>query len=298
MPPRPRGTAVIQKRLGAELRRIREARGLRLDDVADELQVSPSTVSRIETGHTVPKVWEVRALAEFYATGPDAAAELVEWAGALKEGGWWRPIAKSLQADIQYLVSLESESTEIRNLCVPAIYGLLQAPLYARELFRAMLPDATDSRIDELVELRMRRQEIVTRSDDPVRLHVIADEACLHRPMGSAETTREQLGVLLERAALPNVTLQVLGHHQPFHRGAVTGFTVFIPRLPDVDPEVVSLERLDQEVFEEANVDLYQAAFTSLSRHAMDPTASRELIDHIRSGRSPAAPRESGKGQQ
>lgn len=289
MPPRLRGTAVIQKRLGAELRRIRDARGFRLDDVADELQVSPSTVSRIETGHTVPKVWEVKALAAFYGTDPAVEAELVEWAGALKEGGWWRPIAKSLQADIQYLVSLESESAEIRNHCISIVYGLLQPQAYARELFKTLLPEAADDRIEEFVALRMRRQETITRSDDPVQLHVIADEACLHRPIGSPDVTRGQLAALLERAELPNVTLQVLGLHQSFHRAALTAFTIFLPRLAEVDPEVVSLERLDQEVFEEANVDIYKTVFADLSQHALDPAASRKLIDNIRSGRSPAA---------
>jgi transcriptional regulator with XRE-family HTH domain len=263
---------------------MREARGLRLDQVADELQVSPSTVSRIETGLTTPKVWEVRALASFYGVESDTEAELVEWATALKAGEWWRPIAKSLHADAQYLVALETEAAEIRNHCVLVVYGLLQSRNYARAVASSMLIGANQKEIDEFVELRVRRQELITRSDDPVQLHVIADEVCLRRPMATKEVMQEQLATLLERSELPNVTLQVMGLDQDFHRAAVSSYTIFIPRLRDVDPEVVSLERIDQEVFEEANTDLYVASFASLSQHALDPAASRKRIEQLRRG--------------
>jgi transcriptional regulator with XRE-family HTH domain len=288
VPPRPRGTAVIQRRLGTELRRLRDDRGLRLDQVADELQVSPSTISRIETGHTMPKVWEVRALASFYRVEPELEAQLIEWAAALKEGEWWRPIAKSLQIDVQYLVSLEAESAEIRNHCIPVVYGLLQSRSYAREVLARMLPNADEGVINDFVKLRMRRQELITRSDDPVRLHVIADEACLRRPVGTPDVMHQQLTHMLERAELTNVTLQILGLDQTFHRGALCSFTIFIPRL-DIDPQVVSLERVDQEVFEEANAEIYETSFTSLSQHALNPAASRKMIEKIRRGLSPTA---------
>ena len=147
MPPRPRGTAVIHKRLGAELRKMREDRGLRLDQVADELQVSPSTVSRLETGHTMPKVWEVRALASFYQVEPEVETRLIEWANALKAGEWWRPIAKSLQDDIQFRWSRSSESVEIRNHCIPVIYGLLQSPAYAQAVIAKMLVNANEEEL-------------------------------------------------------------------------------------------------------------------------------------------------------
>lgn len=45
-----RGPDLCRHRLGSELRRLREAASLRLEDVAAALEVAPSTVSRIETG--------------------------------------------------------------------------------------------------------------------------------------------------------------------------------------------------------------------------------------------------------
>jgi transcriptional regulator with XRE-family HTH domain len=280
--PGPFGTAVIQKRLGTALRRMREDSGLRLDQVADELQVSPSTISRIETGHTVPRVWDVKALAAIYQADPDTEAQLTSWATALKTGGWWQSIIGPLQADIQYIVSLETESAEIRAHCSGAVYGLLQTREYAQEILRQMLP--RDAPIAEFVELRMRRQDLVTRSADPVRLHVIADETCLRRPMAGPDVMREQLASLLEMAALANVTLQVIDLDQPFHPAMISAFTIYLPRLPDLDPEVVSIERIDHEVFEEANAGLYQASFASLSQRALTPAASRNKIEQIRLG--------------
>ena len=85
------------------------------------------------------------------------------------------------------------------------------------------------------------------------------------------------------------MTLQVVGFEQDFHRRAVCAFTIYIPQLADVDPEVVSLERIDHEVFEEANVERYADSFTSLSQHAMDPAASRKMIERIRRELTPAA---------
>jgi len=279
MPPRQRGPNVIRKRLGNELRRIREQSNMRLDEVAAELEVSPSKISRLETGRAVPKVWDVRNLLTLYDVQDDAiTARLIKWANDGKAAGWWMRYSDSIRTDLEYYISLEAEAASIKSYCSPVIHGLLQTESYARAVL-SELASGDAAATDERLAVRLGRQDVLTRPEDPVELHAVLDEAALRRVMGSPAVMRGQFDLLLNRAAMPNVTLQVFPFEAGAHQAMMSTFTIFEPR-EDIDPVVVNIESIKHDAYDEGPPlsDELQAAFTDLSRRSLDPAASEALI--------------------
>src|SRR6202000_1988915 len=65
------GPTVRRRRLGTELRKLRESNGHKLEEVAAELGVAPSTLSRIETGKAPTKSAYLNQMLEMYGDRVD-----------------------------------------------------------------------------------------------------------------------------------------------------------------------------------------------------------------------------------
>ena len=273
------GPMVVRRRLGAALKRLRGERGLPLDTVARQLEISPSKLSRLETGQVAPRIRDVRDLLEIYEATPEMRTRALEWADQAKEPGWWQPFSAAIPADLDMYISLEAEAERIAMYSLP-ICGLLQTERYARALLAGCAPQTTPEQFDRLVEIRMKRQFVL----DPARadaaalhLHVVLDESGLHR-CSSGEVMREQLDELLARSRQPNVTLQVL----PFDAGYVTAsstFAIFEPREP-TDWTVVNVESSGQDAYFDSrgDVERYRTMWRDVVGRALDPDASRDLL--------------------
>src|ERR1700689_2564375 len=88
--PQPAGPALGRRRLGRELRQLREARWLRLEDVADRLGVAPSTLSRIESGKAPTRTGYLALMLDLYdIDDPAQRASLEELARQGQRDGWW-----------------------------------------------------------------------------------------------------------------------------------------------------------------------------------------------------------------
>ena len=129
------------------------------------------------------------------------------------------------------LIELERSATRLEVFTSSVVPGLLQTADYARELLRRSLPGKSDDELDDLVLFRLKRHRIFQREGDPLYYWAVIDEAALKRPIGGEETMAAQLRHLLERAAHPLVTVQVL----PFSRGAhpVLGGSLILYSLSD-----------------------------------------------------------------
>jgi hypothetical protein len=162
--------------------------------------------------------------------------------------------------------------------------GLLQTPEYATAVTRAAVGGLDDDRLDALVEVRLARQDVL-RSDPPLELSAVLDEAVLHREVGGPDVMARQLERLVEAAQLPQVRLQVL----PFAAGAhvgVTGPFVIFSFASTSDLDVVVLDHLTSSLYLERKEDLqaYTEAFNALQYHALSPEDSLEYIAGIGDG--------------
>jgi transcriptional regulator with XRE-family HTH domain len=278
------GPVVVRRRLGATLRRLREGANLRLEQVAAELEVSTSKISRLETGHSLPKTWDVRNLLSVYGLeDADRRDAILRWVEESKAVAWWHPYSEASPADIEYYLSLESEAASISHFCT-LVPGLLQTSAYARAVLFDMSGEdqgLTDSELDGLVAIRVRRQAALTRPENPLAFTVVLDEAALRRPVGTVDVMREQLKALVELADV--VDLRVRPFSAPTRRYSLSPFTIFFPRLASIDLTVVNLEASGRDYYLEEAPDVveFQAAFGVLLNDSFSREQSVSLIRGI-----------------
>jgi transcriptional regulator with XRE-family HTH domain len=266
-----------RRELGVRLRTLRLEQGLTVEQVAELLLCSPSKVSRMETGQRGATPRDIRDLCRIYSVS-DAAqvAYMMELAREGKQQGWWQ----THDLDFAAYVDLEQAAKATSYYQSSVVPGLLQTVDYMRGMYAGGLPgEITPERADELMKVRFRRQEILTR-DPPLPLHTILDEAVLRRIVGSPATMAAQLQHLTVVADSPNVTLQVL----PFATGAHPAMESMFNILEfDVVSPVVYVEGLMGMLYieRESDVTRYQRIFEFLRNIALDPQETIALVSEI-----------------
>jgi hypothetical protein len=218
----------------------------------------------------------------FYDTDLERQEELVEFARVARNRAWWQAYGDT---DVVPIVGLEVAAHTILQYEPMVVHGLLQTEDYARALIRALQPDLSTKKVQRLVELRMTRQELLKHPTAP-ELLVIVEECVLRRPVGGANTMREQLQSLIDTTAtLPNLTLQVLPLRVGEH-GALSGaFAIY--RFPDsADPDVVFFEHHLNDLYLEdpRQVERYAEAFERLRVSALSPNQSSSLLRTVIQG--------------
>ena len=273
------GPTVRRRRLGTELRKLRESSGYKLDEVAIGLGLTPSTLSRIETGKAPTKSAYLSQLLDIYGvTDSQQRQILIDMAREGHRKGWWAAYDDVLPSGFDIYVGLESETAAVRGYEVSVVPGLLQTPDYARAVLRQMFARHTPEQIDRLVDLRIERQR---RFDDdpPIEVRAVLDEAVIRRPVGGRSVMRGQLEHLLGAGDRPGVTIQVL----PFDCGAHAGYggPFSILEFPDrSDSEVAYVESVAGIIYLEKDRDVRARAeaFDRLRAAALPPGASADLI--------------------
>lgn len=274
-----RSPTVRRRRLGIELRRLREGAGLMIEDVATHLECSSSKVSRIETGKAVARVRDVRDMLELYDVTDTQADLLLTIVREAQQKGWWTDYEDVLPAAFETYVGLEAEASSLRTF-QHHVHGLLQTEDYARAILRgAHLSDSNG--VQRLVDLRMRRQDMLTKPT-PIELWAVIDEAALHRRIGGTEVMRGQLAHLVQAAEMPNVTLQVLPFAKGAHAGVIGAFTII--EFPDsTDNDVVYVDSPAGNIYLEKDKDLrrYTLVFDHLRAAALPPDESVPFIKTV-----------------
>ncbi len=276
------GPTVRRRRLGTELRRLREAHSLKLEEVAEKLGLAASTLSRIETGKAPTRTAYLSAMLDLYGVDePGGRQALVDMAREGHRKGWWAAWEDVLPTGFSVYVGLEAEAASLRAYESLVVHGLLQTEAYARVLMTTVRRKQTQDQIERLVDLRMQRQEVVLRAD-PIDLWLILDEAVIRRTMGAPELMRGQLNHLADASQWPNVTLQVL----PFSSGphpALNGPFTIIEFPERFDPDVVYTESVGGQAYleRERDVRARSEAFDLLRAAALSPADSTDLITKL-----------------
>jgi transcriptional regulator with XRE-family HTH domain len=269
---------VQQRRLARVLRSLREGADLTIDQVAEKLELSASTISRIETAQVGVRPRDVRALLDIYEVAEGRQRdELVELARKSRHQPWWGEYRLVPNASV---VGFEDDAAFIRQFSALVLPGVLQTREYANAVIRAIRHDAVGEEIDQRLELRMHRQELLTREGAP-DLWAILDEAVLRRLVGGPAVMREQLQRLIDVSALPNVTLQVLPFNAGPHAGMDGEFTIFSFSDP-ADPDLVFIENSGGDLYLERpdRTQRYRLIFSHLQAAALNPVESvRALAD-------------------
>lgn len=197
-----------QRAVRIGLRERRSAAGKTMQDVVAQLGWSINKLHRIETGQTVPTPVEVTRI--LLALGaPETEVEyLTTLAEQAQQQPNWPVSVRGMPRHFGPLTDFEREATELTEVSVTNVPGLLQLPDYARALSAAAGVPAAD--IERRVSYRMQRQEVLVRTGTPVQFRALIHEAVLHYRYGGPQVTVTQLRYLAAVSRYAHVSVRVI----------------------------------------------------------------------------------------
>jgi transcriptional regulator with XRE-family HTH domain len=279
----PDSPTVHQRRLRIELRRAREAAGLTQEQAAKALEWSLSKIIRIEAGTVRVAVTDVKVLLQLYDVPESGVDDLLDLARAAREQGWWNAYRRILGQGLVDLIGYESAASLSREFQSMVFPGLLQTSAYAHEILRSARPEASPEMIRDLVEVRVRRQELLDREDRLPAFVFVLDEAVVRRMVGGAAVMRAQLAHVLEMAKRPNVTVEVV----PFGVGAhpsLGGPFKIIEFADAQDDDVLYLEGVMGELIgRDYHEDIvrFREKFAALRSVSLGPEGTAVLLSEL-----------------
>ncbi|MEU1663465.1 helix-turn-helix transcriptional regulator [Streptomyces sparsogenes] len=274
------GPTVRRRRLGQELRRLRQEKGMTAEEVAEELMVSQSKISRLENGRRSISQRDVRDLCRTYKVEDKALVDsLMQMAKESRQQGWWNAFG-----DVPYSVYIgfETDAASLRVYEPQVLPGLLQTPEYAEAVISGALPEAPQEQIAQRVQVRLRRQERITDPAAPLRLWAVVDEAAMRRVVGSPKIMSEQLEYLVRMSHEPHVTVQALPFEMGSHPGMSGQFTI-LEFSDESDTSVVYLEGVTSDLYLEKHTDVqsYSMMYEHLRAQALNVDQSRQFITEV-----------------
>lgn len=260
---------------------------MNLEDVAPLLQLSVSTLSRIERGLTGVRVPDVEALCRIYGIDDaEVVAALVGLARQSAVKNWWQEFDDVMFRGFNLYVGLESSARQLTVYRPDIVSGLFQTPGYARAVERGFMPDEPEDVRDRRIQLKKKRQALITRRTNPAGADLVVHESVLRTVVGGAQVMREQLHHL---ANMPiNVTVSVLPFAAGFPTGLPTGpFTILDfgrnTKARANSPTVVYIESYAGDMYLERDKDVsrYVQAYDDIRQSSLDMASSKRLIRQI-----------------
>ncbi|CAM5547166.1 helix-turn-helix domain-containing protein [Streptomyces avidinii] len=269
---------VRSRRLGAALRRHREAAGLDQATAAAAILRSVSKVSRLEGGQSTASALEVRTLLNCYGVDdPDERARLEGWAKSSNQRGWWLDYQETLRSGYTDHITLENDATYIRSWQPALIPGLLQTTEYAEAVIASAPTFIEAERAARLVQVRQERQKRIY--EGTTQFAAVIWEPAITSMASTPAIAHPQWRLLLEAGERHNVTVQMLPASASRAAGIAGPFVSF---SFGVEPtvEAVAVENLPNTSVIEAPDDLalYVNVFDRLRSTALSPEQTAERI--------------------
>jgi transcriptional regulator with XRE-family HTH domain len=270
--------SVRSRQVANQLRALREEAGLTGAEVAKQLGMSASKISRIETGHRMLSVDVVATLLGLYRVPERARDQILDQVRKSAERGWWESQGLGLPELWKALIDFESRATRIQNYEALVIPGLLQTDEYTGAIIKGINKAMTESELTNLVASRMARQAVLRRRD--LQFLAVIDEGALRRPIAECGVMRRQLRQLVSAAERPNITLRVV----PLRAGPHAGLQGSFAALDFAEePSLVYIENQTTCMFldEKQDIAAYRVALGNILSVALEPAESVELISTL-----------------
>ncbi len=270
-----------QRELGMRLRDLRIGRGLTAEQVAAELECSVTKISRLETAarRAIPR--DVRDLCKIYdVTDQAEVEELMDLARQGRQPGWWTQYS---DLRLEPLIGLEQEAVAITSYSMYYVPGLLQTADYARAIIRGIARKMDPRIVDERVEARIRRQQLLEKQTRP-SYRALLDEAVLHRQVGGPAVMVTQLDKILKHLEDETAAVQVIPFSIGAHAGADSNFDFLEFEESSPQGPVVYVEGLFSNHYQERQAEIrrYRESIDLLRDAALGTRDSAALISQIR----------------
>ncbi|MER6170228.1 helix-turn-helix transcriptional regulator [Streptosporangium sp. NPDC001681] len=269
---------VRRRRLASELRRLRVERGLSMQEVAERMELTAASISRIETGRRGIRPRDLRAFLDMYEVPEADRDPMLALSREARQRGWWQNYGDVLPGEYATLIGLEAEATSVKTYQQTLVPGLLQTADYARAVVAATRPGDAAEEIERRVSVRMERQKRLA-DDNPLELSVILGEGVVRQHVGTAEITASQLKHLAEAGRQPNIMIQILPYRAGAHQAMTGSFNIVgFPAPSDLD--VIYLENMSSGLYLEDSADVrrYVAVFDYLRAAALSPADTMVML--------------------
>ncbi|MEF9523399.1 transcriptional regulator WhiJ [Streptomyces sp. RB13] len=279
MAPRSRPTA-RQARLGTELRRLREAAGLKAREAAGLISSTSAQMSQVEAGFAGASEARVRRLAAHYACADEALVDALVTMATDRTQGWWEEFRGILPPVFLDVAELEHHATFLHEVVITHVPGLLQTPDYARAVFGYMVPELPDSELIPRVEHRLRRRAVIER-DAPAAYETVVHEAALRIRVGDRGVWRAQLRRLLDESEREQVTVRVIPFDTDHFAGASAAMMHLGGPLPQLDTVLRDSPNGTAFLDAQSQLERFRTLFRKVEQASLDPRRTRDFIHHL-----------------
>jgi transcriptional regulator with XRE-family HTH domain len=279
----PSGTTTLRVMIGGKLRQLRTDADISREEAAYEIRADASKISRIELGRVSFRLRDVRDLMIMYGVqDEDEIERVVDMAREANRPSKWKRYNDFLPNWFSNYLEMEGAAAMIRTYEVQVFPGLLQNEEYARAVMMLGYGHTPLTEIDKRIEVRMKRQEILDRTEKRPELWAVIDEAALRRPFGGKGVMRSQIQSLMEFCDKPNVRVQIVPFAAGAHSGAGAPFTWLRFAYEELS-DVIYLEHLTGGLYLErdSEIDAYQAAMEHLCVQATQPNKTQDFLRDI-----------------
>ncbi|WP_159920689.1 MULTISPECIES: helix-turn-helix transcriptional regulator [Nocardia] len=275
----PSRTTLPRRQLGRALRDARQANGYTLEQVAEVLEISRSSLGRLELGQNEKvKVRDIEFVCQYYGLPEERTEYLKSLAERAQAKPWWEDFRDLVRPGFNTYLQLEAVATGFRFFQSLVMPGLLQTADYARVAV-ASPPRMTPEEVERRVALRMQRQKILTRQHKPLPAEFLLHETVLRTAVVSERDMSSQLRHVADMGTRDNVSIRIV----PFAAGLPAGIALppyIILDMPHDEPSVVYCEgAIGTMIFEDRmDVERYQAFYEDVRHSALGEQASRDLL--------------------
>lgn len=276
----PTGPTTLRVIVGSNLRRLRQAADISREEAAYEIRGSESKISRMELGRVSFRMRDIEDLMRMYGVTDEAEIEhMVELAREANRPSRFHRYSDSLPNWFNTYLDMEGASSMIRTYEVQLVPGLLQTREYARSVMMLGYGHTPLQEIDNRVNVRMQRQDVLDSAEHNTELWAVIDEAAFHRPFGGASVMREQIQFLIDACDRPNVRIQIVPFSSGAHSGAGAPFTWLRFAYEELK-DVIYLEHLTSGVYleKDSEVDAYRAAMEHICSQATQPRDTPDVL--------------------
>ncbi|MDH6214776.1 helix-turn-helix domain-containing protein [Streptomyces pseudovenezuelae] len=279
MAPRSHATA-RQVRLGTELRRLREAAGLKARELAELLSSTSAQISQVELGFAGVSEERVRRLAAHCACTDEALIDILVAMATDRTRGWWEEYRGVLPPVFLDTAEAEHHATFLREVVITLVPGLLQTADYARAVYAYMRPELPESEVEIRVEHRLNRR-VVIEGDNPTPYETVIHEFALRVLVADRGVALAQLRRILEQVEEGHAVVRVIPVDQVGFAGAGASMMYLGGPVPRLDtglrdsPTGVGFDHA------EAQLEKLRTLFLKVKSASLEPVASRDFIHRL-----------------
>jgi transcriptional regulator with XRE-family HTH domain len=269
-----------QVRLGAELRKLRDAAGMSAREAAGLLSSTSAQMSQVESGLSGVSEERVRRLASLYACADEELIDALVAMATDRTRGWWEEFRGVLPLGFLDLSELEHHARFLNVISTAHVPGVLQTEEYARSVFAYMVPELPASELEPRVAHRMRRRIVVER-DEAVSYEAVVHESVLRTRVADRQAARAQLDEILRQSERPNVTVRIIPFDVDGFAGANTSMFYAGGPVPQLDTAKRDAPHGGPFLDAQSQLARFRTLFRKVGSASLDPAKSRDFMHRM-----------------